>query len=168
MRARFILDGQVFEVATIARVPHPVLGIGDASCGLGEVTTLPDGRLRAVIDGREIVADVCRDTRSVHLHVDGETWTIDVVDAVDAAGGGSHRSDAIRAPMPGTVVALHVAPGDTVTARQTLMVIESMKLQTSISADHDGVIAEIPYAVNQTFDKGADLIRFVTPAASGT
>ena len=47
------------------------------------------------------------------------------------------------APMPGTVLAVHVAPGDTVTEGQLLMVVEAMKMEHRITAPRPGVVAEV-------------------------
>ena len=61
--------------------------------------------------------------------------------------------------MPGTVIDILVKKGDAVTKGQTLLVIESMKMQTGILSARDGIVAEVPLAKGQTFDKGALLVR---------
>lgn len=45
-----------------------------------------------------------------------------------------------RAPMPGSVVAVHVADGDTVSAGEALVSIEAMKMEHPVLAPHDGVV----------------------------
>ena len=45
-----------------------------------------------------------------------------------------------------------------------LLVIESMKLQMTIGAAADGVVAELPLAVGQTFQRGAVLVRTEEPS----
>jgi len=47
------------------------------------------------------------------------------------------------APLPGTVLAVHVAPGDTVSAGQLLMTVEAMKMEHRITAPRDGVVGEV-------------------------
>jgi propionyl-CoA carboxylase alpha chain len=47
------------------------------------------------------------------------------------------------APMPGTVLAVHVHPGDQVSAGQLLMIVEAMKMEHRITAPHPGVVGEI-------------------------
>jgi acyl-CoA carboxylase subunit alpha len=47
------------------------------------------------------------------------------------------------APMPGTVLAVHVRSGDPVSAGQLLMIVEAMKMEHRITAPHPGVVGEI-------------------------
>ena len=59
--------------------------------------------------------------------------------------GGSHAAadGAILAPMPGKVIAVDVAEGDTVTAGQRLMVLEAMKMEHALTAPFDGTVTEL-------------------------
>ena len=61
--------------------------------------------------------------------------------------------------MPGVVVSLLVQPGQRVRQGDALLVIESMKLQTTLCAACDGTVQELPLAVGQTFQRGALLAR---------
>ncbi|MBH5321847.1 acetyl/propionyl/methylcrotonyl-CoA carboxylase subunit alpha [Aurantiacibacter sediminis] len=59
-------------------------------------------------------------------------------------GGAAAAGDgAILAPMPGKVIAVDVAEGDSVTAGQRLMVLEAMKMEHALTAPFDGVVAEL-------------------------
>jgi 3-methylcrotonyl-CoA carboxylase alpha subunit len=96
----------------------------------------------------------------VHVHLDGATFTIRYVDAVQRygshAGGGA--DDIAEAPMPGVVIAVHVKEGQPVAAGDTLMVIESMKLETAIKAWREGAVAAVHVGVGQAFQRGAPLL----------
>jgi acetyl/propionyl-CoA carboxylase alpha subunit len=96
----------------------------------------------------------------VHVHIDGATFTIRYVDPVQRYGShaGGSADDIAEAPMPGVVIAVHVKEGQPVTAGDTLMVIESMKLETAIKAWRDGAIAALHVGVGQTFQRGAPLL----------
>ncbi|WP_338243216.1 acetyl/propionyl/methylcrotonyl-CoA carboxylase subunit alpha [Aurantiacibacter hainanensis] len=59
------------------------------------------------------------------------------------SGAAAAADGAILAPMPGKVITLDVAEGDTVTAGQRLMVLEAMKMEHSLTAPFDGVVAEL-------------------------
>jgi biotin carboxyl carrier protein len=96
----------------------------------------------------------------VHVHLDGSTFTIRYVDPVQRygshAGGGA--DDIAEAPMPGVVIAVHVKEGQPVAAGETLMVIESMKLETAIKAWREGAVAAVHVGVGQAFQRGAPLL----------
>jgi propionyl-CoA carboxylase alpha chain len=49
----------------------------------------------------------------------------------------------LLAPMPGTVVAVHVAPGDTVGAGQLLMIVEAMKMEHRVTAPQAGTVTDV-------------------------
>jgi acetyl-CoA carboxylase carboxyltransferase component len=60
--------------------------------------------------------------------------------------------------MQGTIVSVDVAPGDHVHAGQQLVVIESMKMEHVIGADHSGVVQGIEVVVGQTVQPGDHLV----------
>ena len=99
----------------------------------------------------------------IHVHLKGQAWKIERVDptrstatAVAAGAGASH------APMPGVVVSLLVSSGQCVRQGDALLVIESMKMQMTISASINGEVAELPLLVGQTFQRGDVLVRVQT------
>ncbi|MEQ8773706.1 MAG: biotin/lipoyl-containing protein [Erythrobacter sp.] len=61
----------------------------------------------------------------------------------DGTGQASAADGAIIAPMPGKVIALDVAEGDTVTAGQRLMVLEAMKMEHALTAPFDGTVTAL-------------------------
>ncbi|MGS2588021.1 ATP-binding protein [Streptomyces hebeiensis] len=82
----------------------------------------------------------------VWLGRDGDSWDVrdhdPVADALRTAAGAG-GVDALTAPMPGTVTVVKVAVGDEVTAGQSLLVVEAMKMEHVISAPHAGVVTEL-------------------------
>ncbi|TSE01853.1 ATP-grasp domain-containing protein [Skermania sp. ID1734] len=65
----------------------------------------------------------------------------------------------VRAPAPAVVVAVPVAVGDEVEAGATLVVLESMKMETAVRAPYAGRVREISAVVNSQVDAGAPLLR---------
>lgn len=49
----------------------------------------------------------------------------------------------IKSPLPGTVLEVMVKEGDAIKKGQKLMVLEAMKMENNIEADHDGVVKQI-------------------------
>jgi propionyl-CoA carboxylase alpha chain len=66
----------------------------------------------------------------------------------------------LRAPWPGTVVAVHVAVGDEVAAGQDLLVIEAMKMQHVVRADRAGRVESLAVTAGAAVDVGAVLVVF--------
>jgi acetyl-CoA/propionyl-CoA carboxylase biotin carboxyl carrier protein len=81
----------------------------------------------------------------------------------DSAG---HGEASLEAPMPGTVVQLRVESGASVAAGETLVVLESMKMEISIAAPRDGSVAEVLVAAGDQVDRGAVLIELAEEEAS--
>ena len=81
----------------------------------------------------------------------------DPLDRAEEAGGGT---GSLRAPMPGLVKLVRAKAGETVAKGQLLLILEAMKMEHSIAAPRDGVIAEIAAEGSQVTD-GATLARFV-------
>jgi biotin carboxyl carrier protein len=73
-----------------------------------------------------------------------------------AAEAGAHGAGeiAITAPMPGRVVRVLVAPGDEVTARQGIVVVEAMKMENELRAPRAGRIREVGVTVGTSVDAG--------------
>jgi 3-methylcrotonyl-CoA carboxylase alpha subunit len=76
----------------------------------------------------------------------------------DTSVGPAHGEDTVRAPMNGKVVAVMVEPGQTVKLGARVAVMEAMKMEHSLTAPRDGVVAEVAAAGAQVVD-GAMIVR---------
>ncbi|HEY5713659.1 MAG TPA: acetyl/propionyl/methylcrotonyl-CoA carboxylase subunit alpha [Allosphingosinicella sp.] len=74
-----------------------------------------------------------------------------------AAAGPS--DGAIISPMPGKLIAVEVAQGDAVTKGQKLVTLEAMKMEHSLVAPYDGVVAELNASEGAQVSEGALLVR---------
>ena len=78
--------------------------------------------------------------------------------AAAAAPQGPAGAVAINAPMPGNILDVRVAPGDSVKAGDTLLILEAMKMENEISAPQDGTIATIDVRKGDTVSSGDLLV----------
>jgi acetyl/propionyl-CoA carboxylase alpha subunit len=82
------------------------------------------------------------------------------VDALgtDHRGSGGEQS-VVKAPMPGTVIRLLVSEGDTVRARQPLVVLEAMKMETPLTSPYDAVVRAVHVEEGASVAAGAPLVE---------
>ena len=73
----------------------------------------------------------------------------------------------VRSPAPAVVVSVRVGAGAEVAAADTVIVLESMKMETQVRAPHAGRVREVMAAVNSQVDAGAPLLRIDRIADSG-
>ncbi|HYO87682.1 MAG TPA: acetyl-CoA carboxylase biotin carboxyl carrier protein subunit, partial [Candidatus Limnocylindrales bacterium] len=64
----------------------------------------------------------------------------------------------IKSPMPGLVLAVPVAEGQTVMQGETILVLESMKMQNELKAPRDGVINRVWVQAGQSVEQGKPLL----------
>jgi len=76
---------------------------------------------------------------------DGHAWRVRRPSVEEALGAGGHGD--LRAPMPGQVLLVPASAGDAVAAGDPVVVLESMKMELSITAPADGVVAEVAVGV---------------------
>ena len=122
----------------------------------GGVTLMRDGRpdreLGRVVD------------EPVVFH-EGETWTFEDLTHDGAAAAGPASDGALRAPMPGKIVAAPAAAGDTVAKGAPIVVLEAMKMEHALVAPFDGVVESLSAAVGDQVGEGA-VLAVVTPNES--
>ena len=139
-----------------------------------------DDRMTLDIDGQEVNARIswqgkyqcqlemngvthtvyaAQDDKKLFIHFAGRVWELDIFDEFSEAGaGGGSAEGLMKAPMPGVVVEINVKPGQSVEEGQTLMLIESMKLQMEIKAKVSGVVKQLGVdGPGAGFDKGSVL-----------
>ena len=74
--------------------------------------------------------------------------------AAQSAGTGKP----ILSPLPGVILDLKVNVGDQVKAGQTVAVLEAMKMENNINADHDGVVTAIKVNKGDSILEGAEIL----------
>jgi 3-methylcrotonyl-CoA carboxylase alpha subunit len=97
-----------------------------------------------------------RDPGAVSLH--GQTFRISLPSVVGDAGGPA-GDGAIVSPMPGKLIAVEVRQGDKVTKGQKLLTLEAMKMEHSLAAPFDGIVAELNASEGGQVSEGALLAR---------
>lgn len=148
-----------------------------------EVEILKDGNV--LVNGRphevdflgleESLYSIIQNTRSYEIAIEeergkyelqlgGRLYEATVLDQramlmAQRKGGLISGSGEIASPMPGLIVEVLVNIGDEVTQGQTVVILESMKMQNELKAPRDGIVQKISCEAGQTVDKGNLLIN---------
>jgi biotin carboxyl carrier protein len=69
-------------------------------------------------------------------------------------------SNALTAPLPGTVIEIFVHVGDVIEAGQVMLIIEAMKMKNSIRATRGGTVAEVLVSAGQSVAHKQTLVKF--------
>jgi acetyl-CoA/propionyl-CoA carboxylase, biotin carboxylase, biotin carboxyl carrier protein len=83
----------------------------------------------------------------------------DVAPAGSDHGGPGGEQSTVVAPMPGTVIRLLVGEGDAVRARQPLLVLEAMKMETPLTSPYDAKVRAVHVAEGDRVAGGALLVE---------
>lgn len=100
------------------------------------------------------------------LWLDGFTYDVEALDErtriirdLTAAAAGPAGPAPLVAPMPGLIVRVAVAPGDTVATGQGLVVMEAMKMENELRAAGAGLVKSVHVQPGTAVEKGAVLIE---------
>jgi biotin carboxyl carrier protein len=120
-----------------------------------------------VLDGKSYEVSAHRRDGKFELVLAGENYHADVMDeramriAEATADVATQSGETINAPMPGVVVGIAVAAGDTVEAGQGVLTLEAMKMENELKSTVEGVIKEIKVEVGQGVAQGEPLVVIV-------
>jgi biotin carboxyl carrier protein len=158
MALKLVLDGHLHEIDIVRRRPHLVVRIDGCEHEVSVTGSYGDGRQAIEIAGSAVHFARAHAGDRQFLRLDGRSFEAKLLDprSEQAAAGGQ---DSVKAPMPGAVISLHKAVGDRVLRGETIVTIESMKLQTALPAPRDGVIAAILRTEGEVFDKDEIIVR---------
>ena len=144
------VDGAAHRVARLAAGPRTTAAGG---------ATVEE--LALEVDGRPHRALVARTRDRVLVAVAGRVWTFESGEEAPGAHG-APGSGAVTAPMPGKVVAVLVAEGDVVEVGQALVVLEAMKMESTLAAEVAGRVTSVRAVAGASVAAG-DLLVEIAP-----
>jgi pyruvate carboxylase subunit B len=127
-----------------------------------------------VLDHESIELFVERREGQYFVLIEGDRYLVDVdqerLKKLKAFGGQVQDATGtaiVEAPMPGLVIRVLVAPGDTVAEDQGLVILEAMKMENEIRSPKSGIVQSVPVEDGKTVDKGDSLVIIVDEEDSG-
>ncbi len=149
-------DGETLR-ATVDGQPHAV-----------ELLDAQPGQLSLRFDGRPLTLYWAADGPTRWVSLDGCTYRLDPpAPRGGRSGGEAGGAQAVRAPMPAQVRAVQVAAGEAVSAGQTLLLLEAMKMEIRIRAPQAGQVLRLHVAAGQTVEKDQLLAEIGGEAHAG-
>jgi 3-methylcrotonyl-CoA carboxylase alpha subunit len=119
-----------------------------------------DDSFRPVLQWREAggeVADVFVQRHTIDVWLRGEKFTFTINDGSQFESSTAVHAGSLTTPLPGVVVSVAVKEGDVVTAGQTLLVIEAMKMEHAIKAPRAGTVKALKHKAGDRVREGSAL-----------
>lgn len=158
MTLNLTVNGVAQTIEILAPAPACHFRIGDGPEQVADVALPAPGNYSILLSGRSYDVLVERGPRHLIVTLEGHHFEIEVLDprrwSRNTAGHGGEQIESLIAPMPGKVVRVLAAVGDTVTAGQGLMVVEAMKMQNEMKASRAGRVLSIAAKESDTVAAG--------------
>lgn len=142
---RVMIDGRAVpaELRAVPGTPLRQLVLPDVSMTF--TMTRVDGGWRLGYRGQDLAAAVVDERTRVLREMTGQ-------------GGTMAAEQVIRAPMPGLVLRVEIAAGETVAAGAPLLVLEAMKMENELRAHAAGIVRAVHVEAGQAVERGAPLV----------
>ena len=151
-------DGEPFSVRIIYTQDGFQMTIGQSSFAVhGHIKS--DGTIEASVDGTAYGAGSAASGSHLDVILHGETFELTLVDPFHLEESEAIASDNIIAPLPGRISSVHCKKGERVIAGAPVLVLEAMKMEHTMTAPKDGIIAELLVDIGDQVDEGSLLVR---------
>jgi 3-methylcrotonyl-CoA carboxylase alpha subunit len=147
----------VFEIEVGQGADGARVTVNGAALDL-RVAPVQPGAFVAERGDRSVPFHCVRDGTVIHLFWQGRVYRLEEETEASRA---SHRPAAggLEAPMPGKVIAIKVAAGDTVSKGDELLVVEAMKMENAVRAPRDGRVKTVSARVGEMVSPGTVLVE---------
>jgi len=163
------LYGETFEIELGPTRDGRTVAKLDGAEHVLELAPIDDLRRTAVaVDGRVHDVEFGEDARGLHVTLDGARHDVAIEDereraAHQTAGAVAKGPVVVKSAMPGIIRAVLVKPGDAVEAGRPLVILEAMKMENELRAEHAGVVREVKVGVGVPVDGGTELVVLDPP-----
>jgi biotin carboxyl carrier protein len=159
-------DSREIDAEVLSRESNTIrVRIGDREV-VAIFTPNADGGGILAIDGHQYVVFGARQKDSIFVSIGPASFEFKPAEAAARRRSRGLAAAEILAPMPGKVLKVLVRDGDLVEAGQPLVVIEAMKMETTLAAEAAALVKHVRVEEGQTVDHGAVLIELSPPPAS--
>jgi 3-methylcrotonyl-CoA carboxylase alpha subunit len=122
------------------------------------------GSLQVECDGAVSHIRIFEAPPALHLFCDGRHAVVSLKSTDDSLQVlGTAEQGSLLTPLPGTVVAVHVAAGQHVARGAPLITVEAMKMEHTLTAPYEGVVSRVAFGLADRVQAGAVLVE-LTPS----
>lgn len=158
-RHEYLIDGEPIEAQVEKKGDIFSVQVGADSF---EIQPLAPGLFAAVVNGRKMTIGAVSGNGITYVDIDSVLLELQEP-SEDGFGGGvgdqDEAKDKIFAPMPGKIVKLLVAVGDTVEAKQQTVIVEAMKMENPVLAKAKGTVKAVNFAEGDQVDTDSPIIE---------
>ncbi|MBI5762393.1 MAG: acetyl-CoA carboxylase biotin carboxyl carrier protein subunit [Planctomycetes bacterium] len=122
------------------------------------------------VQGRVLPFRILKKDGMLSVWLAGKTHKLELIDRTARRSTGSTaaaKQSHLQAPMPGTVLKINATPGAAFEAHAPLVVMESMKMEMTLSAPHNGRVKDVRCKPGQLVEMGAVLVTFAEDGHGG-
>ncbi len=130
------------------------------------IVPMRDGSAMIELGGRRVRMAAAKRRAAIFAAVGPFTAEFSVAEERASRRAGGLAAHELDAPMPGKVLKVLVAEGQAVEHGDALIVLEAMKMETTLYAESAAVVARICVAAGQMVDHGARLIELSPPSSA--
>ena len=164
-RQRFLIDGQQRTISLDTSGDQVRVQIDDTESVDGAIISaaVPGAVTLDFGTGRQLRAYVARVLGGFEIFIEGQRFRVEPVRGGrgrTASGGAGDPVGKVTAPLAGVVVAVRVEVGQQFETGQPLLVVEAMKMQNEVSAQHSGRVTAIHYEQGARVEAGALLLEY--------
>jgi 3-methylcrotonyl-CoA carboxylase alpha subunit len=157
------VTGRTFDIRfgdAVVRVDQLADGTVQVSGVPVQVESMGRGQWRVLVDGVNHRVFAAGPDDAPWIWIDGVVYRPEVADVERPARVRSaDLSGSLAAPMPATVRAINVKPGDRVSRGDTLVVLEAMKMELPLKSPTDGVVVSVACQVGDLVQPGVPLVE---------
>lgn len=167
MEYEFEVFGKIFKIDINSEGERYLVDHGNGPVHV-DARSITDTCLSLLINGRSYKVYMATNEKKRYLHVDGHHFCLeetggDAGSGYTRGGGTATSEQSVVAPMPGTVVTVQVNEGDEVKKNQSLVIVESMKMENALRSPIDGHVKKIHYEDGDLVDAGVPIVEIAPP-----
>lgn len=135
-----------------------------------DLATLPAGGFHIILNNQAHKAELVEyleEEKTYLIKINGKTLSVRLKDRYDLlldqlgmSDLASQKINQVKAPMPGLILEIKVAPGDMVKKGDQLLILEAMKMENVLKSPGDGQVQAIVVKKGDSVEKNQVLIQF--------